>query len=419
MRKETNLILCLMISVSGYSQARIVLGGTSGSPYMNITGGACLVIDNPATNAITRNSGHVISEGENNAIRWNIGNSTGAFTVPWGYGTSSYIPLQFTISSAGTSGGYFKFSTYRTGSWQNSSYLPSGITNANTSAGGTDGSAYMADRFWSVDASSYSTKPSLSNLVFTYADDGSAWEIYSANSITENNLQAQRWNSTLNDWESNWISGTADATSNSVTVSTLASTDLFTWWTLIDPSPAGPLPIELLSFSADCQNLSAHLSWSTATELNSAYFEIGKTEDMVNFQTVATVSAAGNSSVVRNYVAEDPGQVNNCYYRLKEVDQDGSFKFYPLIFYNACNAKPDDAQLWSFGNVVYGRVNGMKNKVSALKLYDLQGKLLMENEIKAEDDMFFFSVDTHFPAGHYVVVLTNEQNVCTAKLFIQ
>ncbi len=99
----------LLSSTATLAQARLILNGAK----VNLTQGAYLVIDNTATNAITRNSGHIISEGENNRIKWNIGTATGTYTIPWGYGNTDYIPLTFT-KTAGTGSGHFLFSTYHT-----------------------------------------------------------------------------------------------------------------------------------------------------------------------------------------------------------------------------------------------------------------------------------------------------------------
>src|SRR3954470_16832549 len=84
----------LLILSAGYAraQARVVLNGA----YINITNSAYLVVANAATNAITRNSGHIISEGESNNVKWNVGTTTGTYTVPFGYSTTDYIPVQLT-----------------------------------------------------------------------------------------------------------------------------------------------------------------------------------------------------------------------------------------------------------------------------------------------------------------------------------
>jgi len=216
--KKIHRLIIVVILIAGlinrcHSQARLVLNGGK----VNISNSALLVVDNPATNAITRDSGHIISEGENNRIRWNIENTSGTYTIPWGVGNATYLPLTFTKSSGlsvGTAGRII-FSTYHTPTWQNSLYLPSGVSNVSSASGAADNSAKVIDRFWMMDAVAYSVKPNLANLTFTYMD---AEHSIASNSINENNLKAQRYNSTLAKWGDYAPAGIDNTAANTVTV---------------------------------------------------------------------------------------------------------------------------------------------------------------------------------------------------------
>lgn len=216
--------LCAMTWSSAAAQGRIVLNGAT----MNIAQGATLVIDNPAPNAITRNTGHIISEGANNNISWRLGTTAGTYSIPWGYGQTGYLPLSFT-KTAGTGSGCFLFSTYRTG-WQNSSLLPAGVTNFNNGAG-TDQSAMAADRFWKIDPQGYTTKPSLSGVTFSYLDA----EFSTPNATAlETALNLQRWNSNTSTWWDYAPATSANASANTVsTLASIAAADQGTWWSVV------------------------------------------------------------------------------------------------------------------------------------------------------------------------------------------
>lgn len=243
-------ILCVLFATllfeQAAGQAQIVLNGAS----ITLNQGAYLVIDNPSSNAIVRNSGSIISEGENNVIKWNIGTTTGTYTIPWGR-AADYFPISFT-KTAGAGGGYFLFSTYQTG-WQNSASLPTGITNFNR-ANGTDNSAFAVDRFWQINAQSYTTKPTLSNLTFTYVD---AEYTAPSNTIDENALIAQRWNGTLSTWTDFAPAATVNTGINTVTVSQVLPADLFSWW-------------DVTYYNARHWIASASSSWNTAANWSTA-----------------------------------------------------------------------------------------------------------------------------------------------------
>jgi hypothetical protein len=205
-----------------FAQAKIMMNGAS----ITMSQGAYLVIDNPATDAITRTSGIISSEGESNIVKWNIGTTAGTYIVPFGH-SSTYIPVTFTKTAGSGSSGAFLFSTYQTGSL-NSTLLPTGITNFN-GASGADKSYYATDRFWQVNASGYTTKPTLSNLIFTYDDA----EFASPNiTSVESGLTAQRWNTSSSSWLDYAPTATVNTTNNTVTIASVANTNLYPWWTV-------------------------------------------------------------------------------------------------------------------------------------------------------------------------------------------
>ncbi|TAL60780.1 MAG: hypothetical protein EPN85_06465 [Bacteroidetes bacterium] len=61
------------------------------------------------------------------------------------------------------------------------------------------------------------------------------------------------------------------------------------------------LPVELLSFSANCKNNSVKLYWQTASEQNNDYFEVERSTDGKIFESIGNAKGAGNSSTISNY----------------------------------------------------------------------------------------------------------------------
>jgi hypothetical protein len=216
-------LLLLLVNAAAIGQGRIILNGGN----IAISGGAFLIVANPSATAITRLStgGKIISEGENNRIKWLMGTQTGFYVIPWGYNDSTYMPLQF-IKQAGTGSGYFIFATYHT-DWENSQELPTGVSNLNNE-GGSDNSPYSVDRFWRIEALNYTVKPTLLNVRFTYLEN----EFDLPNAINESSLTAQRYNDVLNSWVDATTVSTIDIVNNTVTVSQIAPSNSFPWWQL-------------------------------------------------------------------------------------------------------------------------------------------------------------------------------------------
>jgi hypothetical protein len=270
-------------------QARLVLNGG----VVNITQSAYLVIDNPAANAVTRNSGYITSEGENNRIKWNIGTTASTYTIPWGY-SSSYIPLTFTTASA-TGSGYFLFSTYHT-NWQNSTQLPTGVTNMNGTSG-TDHSAFETDRFWKISEQSYTTKPLLSNVIFTYPD---AEYLATNNSINESGLVAKSYNSTSNSWTTNVFSSVDNATNNTVTITSVGLADLNDWWVLGSTGKN----LYWIASSSSTSNLSANWSKTTGGTGNAG---VPATNDVAIFDGTRRGNCTLNADFVANSLQINAG----------------------------------------------------------------------------------------------------------------
>jgi len=97
--------------------------------------------------------------------------------------------------------------------------------------------------------------------------------------------------------------------------------------------PPGPLlPIELLSFTANCNNQNVVLKWITASETNNDYFTVEHTKDGSFFEEVIQIQGAGNSNTVLYYSAIDNYPYEGTsYYRLKQTDFDGKFVFSNLV----------------------------------------------------------------------------------------
>jgi Secretion system C-terminal sorting domain len=90
------------------------------------------------------------------------------------------------------------------------------------------------------------------------------------------------------------------------------------------------LPLQLTSFVAALRiNNDVQLHWETADELNVKNIEVQRSTDAINFNTIAMVNA--QNKLQNNYIFNDRIYGNELfYYRLKIVDNDGSFKYSKL-----------------------------------------------------------------------------------------
>jgi hypothetical protein len=94
-------------------------------------------------------------------------------------------------------------------------------------------------------------------------------------------------------------------------------------------------PVEWLSFLAEQKDTDAILDWSTASEINNKQFEIERSIDGQTFEIIGKKAGKGNTNGVSDYTYVDRGAgalgFRKLYYRLRQVDYDGTFEYSPTV----------------------------------------------------------------------------------------
>jgi hypothetical protein len=97
---------------------------------------------------------------------------------------------------------------------------------------------------------------------------------------------------------------------------------------------SAPLPVTLTSFTAERLGTDGLLKWATASELRNDHFEVESSVDGVSFRPLGRVAGAGTSSQAHSYQFVDPNLARYAaplvYYRLRQVDLDGTSTFSPV-----------------------------------------------------------------------------------------
>ena len=173
---------------------------------------------------------------------------------------------------------------------------------------------------------------------------------FSSNNIISNTIflggNGDGWSNAGNAAPSNniFIGGIGDGWNNALNIS--ASNNIFVGgegdgWSSVY-KPQGPLPVTLLFFTARKQtSTSALIEWKTSQEINSASFDVEKSNDAVRFTKIGNIAAAGNSSlpISYNFTDNNPAKGMN-YYRLKQIDVDARFIYSParLVMFDGLDA---------------------------------------------------------------------------------
>jgi hypothetical protein len=117
----------------------------------------------------------------------------------------------------------------------------------------------------------------------------------------------------------NW----AGITSISVTATTLG------YWGVDDIVMDATAPVELSSFTVQNNIDEVDLNWSTATEINNYGFDVERKLQNTDWMKIGFVQGHGNSNSSKSYSFVDKSPAGGkSQYRLKQIDHDGTFKYY-------------------------------------------------------------------------------------------
>lgn len=183
-----------------------------------------------------------------------------------------------------------------------------------------------------------------------------------------------------------------------------------------------PLPVELIDFNGKCTNGIVSLSWTTASEINSNYFEIQRSHNAQDWTSAGTVQAAGNSNTLLNYsfVEEIVNENTTTYYRLIEVDYNSfTEEFEPIVL--QCNTT-EILQPTIYPNPVEQLLTihiPAEYSSSKLQIYSVHGELVF-SEIMYLNEAQFIQFDFSFlNSGIYELQILSENNIFRTSLVKQ
>lgn len=184
------------------------------------------------------------------------------------------------------------------------------------------------------------------------------------------------------------------------------------------------LPLDLTNFTGKQQNEEIKLNWTTTNEINVSHFEIERSVVGNNFEKIGMVASRyHNSSSPVNYAFTDPAPKKGVnFYRLKQFDLDGKFKYSYIIAVLFDQSIVKSVKINP--NPVFGILNMSitvsENAVMLCKIYNSDGREVKALTATVLTGMNKIVTDvSNLANGSYIVVIFNNNERIAETKFIK
>ncbi|MFY7734509.1 MAG: choice-of-anchor V domain-containing protein [Bacteroidia bacterium] len=174
------------------------------------------------------------------------------------------------------------------------------------------------------------------------------------------------------------------------------------------------MPVKWLDFTAQRLGDKINLNWKTASEVNNSHFEIEQSDDGEKWLNIGKVKGSNNSNSIKNYsfmcnhIAN-----NNVYFRLKQVDFNGSYEYSTALVIRDKASKISNLLYWdnSGKKLVFNAVPSE----TEISIYNIKGELLHHNILLPQE--IFFNLP-HLLNGIYIIKANFNGNISCKKFIV-
>jgi hypothetical protein len=287
-----------------------------------------------------------------------------------------------------------------------------------------------------------------------WTNGGEGWLRIMKFSPTNNTISVKTYNPWLNQWKTDAASqftlnynmqpvsnftligtntGVTSGTTSSFPYASMLPNTCYQWYVVVSDgnssvtSPiwtfstgSATLPVNLLEFKATLSHEEVETKWITSSELNNDFFTVEKSKDGSHFEELDRVKGAGNSTGNRSYSSVDPNPYTGLsYYRLKQTDFDGSFKYSAIVpvKYNhgkvSATIYPNPTTSGAATILLTGN-----DHESEITITNLEGQKVYAQRIYSNENSIPVSLD-HFAKGVYVVSIQSGGEESHQRLVVE
>jgi hypothetical protein len=178
------------------------------------------------------------------------------------------------------------------------------------------------------------------------------------------------------------------------------------------PAQLIPLPATGLRLTAALNGNDVQLNWKTLSESNSKNFEIERSTNGINFSSIATKNAAGESLTELNYNLVDANMSGTVYYyRIKMVDIDGKYTYSNIAIVRKTGAIKG---IRTFPNPAVNQLNVEFSNAKGnytVSLYNQAGQEVATQRTSINYTVQYVTINRNsLPGGSYILRVRNADN---------
>lgn len=171
------------------------------------------------------------------------------------------------------------------------------------------------------------------------------------------------------------------------------------------------LPLKMGQFTAARKSNAVELNWQTLSESNTAFFEVERSRDGKQFESIGKLSAAGNSNTMRQYTFSDKaaGDVVS-YYRIRMTDLDGTATLSRVVVVNTIQ-KLTAIKIYPnpVADNIQFQLQGKGGEKAEVEVYDVQGRKYYKAIHSLQEGVQTISLPAlPLTPGHYYLKIVKE-----------
>jgi hypothetical protein len=212
----------------------------------------------------------------------------------------------------------------------------------------------------------------------------------------------------------NWEDKGSNGQSNAADAYFVSQTNITSFSPFAIADNSTPLPIELVSFQANCAgDEKINVTWTTASEHNTSHYVVEHSRNGNDWDALTIVAAAGNSTSLLDYTyVHEQANAGTNYYRLTQYDNDGAFEQFNAVA-AACDNMNNTTTLSTYPNPSENSfyINLYTEDLDGagkLTITDARGNVVHTQEVSIEKgNSVIYMNNMNIAPGMYYMQVTN------------